>query len=89
MLWKHEPQASVSTAAQFSQTFTSATTDNSMETQVKRFLLFLGSKSTKQCFHRVMVNGFEPIRTRVVSCLFYKYYYNRCSQIELMLQLLM
>ena len=24
------------------------------------------------CFHRVMVNGFEPIRARVVSCLFHK-----------------
>ena len=32
------------------------------------------SLSTKQfaMYHRVMVNGFEPIRARVVSCLFYK-----------------
>ena len=47
---------------------------NSMETQGKRFLLFSWNKSTKHflCFHRVMVNGFEPIKARVVSCLFHK-----------------
>ena len=40
----------------------------------------IGIESTSQSsrelishsFHRVMVNGFEPIRARVVSCLFHK-----------------
>ena len=47
---------------------------NSMETQGNIFYCFyeIKARSNFLCFHIVMVNGFEPIRARVVSCLFYR-----------------
>ena len=38
------------------------------------------ARSNFLCFHGVMVNGFEPIRARVVPCLFHKFVFNTSFQ---------
>ena len=68
MLWKHEPQATVATCEcfhgsfEFSQTFMSVTI-----TLWKHRTRFCETKAQSNflCFHRVMVNGFEPIRAHI------------------------
>ena len=58
---------------QFSQTFKSVTI-TLWKHRENIFYRFCEIKawSNLLCFHKVMVNGFEPIRACIVSCLFYK-----------------
>ena len=73
MLWKHEPQASVSSAISSSPKLSRVTLWKHRENVFYCFYE-IKARSNFLCFHRVMVNSFEPIRARVhvVSCLFHK-----------------
>ena len=78
MLWKHKPQASVSTAIscspKLSQVLWLTITLLKHRENVIYCFYEIKAQSNFLCFHRVMVNGFERIRVHVhvVPCLFYK-----------------
>ena len=58
---------------EFSQTFTSVRITLWKHRENAFYCFYeIKARSNFLCFHRVMVNGFEPIRARVVSCLFHK-----------------
>ena len=58
---------------EFSQTFTSVTITLWKHRENVFYCFYeIKARSDFLCFHRVVVNGFEPISARVVSCLFHK-----------------
>ena len=59
-----------------SQSFTSVTVTLRKlgKSKVGYFFFKINAQKTF-CFHRVMVNCFQPISARIVSCLFYKFVY--------------